>query len=65
MNNIYTIITTSTLHSEYRVKANSEEEAEEKFYSGEHYDTQELDEENVDITEINLEEENEDDTSNI
>jgi len=41
MNN-YSIITVATVTTEYIVKAENKEEAEEKFYDGEYIDMNEL-----------------------
>ena len=42
MNN-YSIMTVATVTTEYRIKANNKKEAEEKFYSGEWYQSDDLD----------------------
>jgi hypothetical protein len=60
MNN-YNIITYATLNTEYKIKAKNEEEAREKYYSGEWYDSNELDihDEQIDTIEIDVEYDNE------
>ena len=57
MNN-YSIITVATVTTEYIVKANSKEEAEEKYYGGEHIQSDELDIHDEIIDRIDLDEEN-------
>ena len=59
--NSYSVITYAVVTTEYLVKANSKEEAEEKYHGGEHYDTNELDIHDERIEAINLNEENVDD----
>ena len=53
----YTIITYATLNTEYKIKAKNEEEAREKYYSGEWYDSNELaiHDEQIDTIEIDVE----------
>ena len=57
MNN-YSIMTVATVTTEYRIKANNKKEAEEKFYSGEWYQSDELDIHDEIIDRIDLDEEN-------
>jgi hypothetical protein len=57
----YSIMTTATVTTEYIVKANSKEEAEEKYYGGEHIQSNELDIRDEIIDRIDLDEENADD----
>jgi len=57
MNN-YSIITVATVTTEYIVKAKNKEEAEKKFYDGEHKDTNILDYYDEHVDNIELDEEN-------
>ena len=57
MNN-YSIITVATVTTEYIVKANNKEEAEEKFYDGEYIDMNELNYHDEQVDNIALDEEN-------
>ena len=57
----YSIMTTATVTTEYIVKANNKEEAEEKYYGGEHIQSNELDIRDEIIDRIDLDEENADD----
>ena len=57
MNN-YSIMTVATVTTEYRIKANNKKEAEEKFYNGEWYQSDELDIHDEIIDRIDLDEEN-------
>lgn len=57
MNN-YSIITVATVTTEYIVKAENKEEAEEKFYDGEYKDTNILDYYDEHVDNIELDEEN-------
>ena len=56
MNN-YSIMTVATVTTEYRIKAKSKEEAQEKYYSGKWYQSDELDIHDEIIDRIDLEEE--------
>ena len=56
--NKYSIMTVSTVTTEYRIKANNKKEAEEKFYNGEWYQSDELDIHDEIIDRIDLDEEN-------
>ena len=53
---IYDVITTSVVTTEYRIKAHSKEEAQEKFYDGDYIDMFTLDYHDENIVEINVEE---------
>ncbi len=57
MNN-YSIITVATVTTEYIVKAENKEEAEEKFYDGEYIDMNELNYHDEQVDNIALDEEN-------
>ena len=57
MNN-YSIITVATVTTEYIVKAENKEEAEEKFYDGEYIDMNELSYYDEQVDNIALDEEN-------
>lgn len=57
MNN-YSIMTVATVTTEYRIKAKSKEEAQEKFYDDEWYQSDELDIHDEIIDRIDLNEEN-------
>ena len=57
MNN-YSIMTVATVTTEYRIKAKSKEEAQEKFYDGEYKDTNILDYYDEYVDNIELDEEN-------
>ena len=57
MNN-YSIITVATVTTEYIVKAENKEEAEEKLYNGEYEDTNTLNYHDEHIDNIALDEEN-------
>ena len=57
MNN-YSIMTVATVTTEYRIKANNKKEAEEKFYNGEWYQSDELDMNDEIIDRVDLNEEN-------
>ena len=57
MNN-YSIMTVATVTTEYRIKANNKKKAEEKFYSGEWYQSDELDMNDEIIDRVDLNEEN-------
>tara|TARA_R100001198_G_C5069663_1_gene116470 strand:+ start:130 stop:309 length:180 start_codon:yes stop_codon:yes gene_type:complete len=57
MNN-YSIMTVATVTTEYRIKANNKKEAEKKFYSGEWYQSDELDIHDEIIDRVDLNEEN-------
>ena len=57
MNN-YSIMTVATVTTEYRIKANNKKEAEEKFYDGEWYQSDELDIHDEIIDRVDLNEEN-------
>ena len=57
MNN-YSIITVATVTTEYIVKAENKEEAEEKLYNGEYEDTNTLNYYDEHIDNIALDEEN-------
>ena len=57
MNN-YSIMTVATVTTEYRIKAKSKEEAQEKYYSGEWYQSDGLDYHDEIIESIDLDEEN-------
>ena len=57
MNN-YSIMTVATVTTEYRIKENNKKEAEEKFYDGEWYQSDELDIHDEIIDRIDLDEEN-------
>jgi hypothetical protein len=56
MNN-YSIITVATVTTEYIVKAENKEEAEEKFYNGEYEDTNTLNYYDEHVDNIALDEE--------
>jgi hypothetical protein len=51
-------MTVATVTTEYRIKAKSKEEAQEKFYDGEWYQSDELDIHDEIIDRIDLNEEN-------
>jgi|TARA_R110000868_G_scaffold209583_2_gene459457 hypothetical protein len=51
-------MTVATVTTEYRIKANNKKEAEEKFYSGEWYQSDELDMNDEIIDRVDLNEEN-------
>jgi hypothetical protein len=51
-------MTVATVTTEYRIKANNKKEAEEKFYDGEWYQSDELDIHDEIIDRIDLDEEN-------
>tara|TARA_R100001163_G_scaffold3773_1_gene5419 strand:- start:43 stop:204 length:162 start_codon:yes stop_codon:yes gene_type:complete len=51
-------MTVATVTTEYRIKANNKKEAEEKFYSGEWYQSDELDIHDEIIDRVDLNEEN-------
>jgi hypothetical protein len=53
----YTIITYATLNTEYKIKAKNEKEAREKYYSGEWYESGELDVHDEQIDTIEIDEE--------
>jgi len=56
--NKYSIMTVSTVTTEYRIKANNKKEAEEKLYDGEWYQSDKLDIHDETIYRIDLDEEN-------
>ena len=58
--NSYRIITYATVTTEYIVEAENEEEAEDKFYGGEHLDSNDLDYQDEQIDSITEIEETED-----